>query len=311
MPCAAGTGALADTCSAGAGPCCRLAVALAGGRLGADARPRQRVPPPGRRRQRRRVACVCRPARPRPRRTASPTRSRRSSPRCPTSGTSSPMPAASASAVRPQSVRAAAAWTSTCRPSERDMTRRRMGAARSRRKIDERGFPGARIFVRPPRHARAAHVRLGLRTSRSRSRATTWHELQRIGRRIWPASRACRGSRTCSRPTEEASPELAIELERERAAYLGLNVATVGQTRAHRAGRHGRDALHRGEQGVRRPRDVPRASGSTSPEDLGGDRAVPRRGRAGRRSTCATSPTSTRRSGRRRSTARTRTASSA
>src|SRR5690606_24516148 len=29
---------------------------------------------------------------------------------------------------------------------------------------------------------------------------------------------------------DEASPQLTIELDRERASYLGLNVATVGQT---------------------------------------------------------------------------------
>jgi multidrug efflux pump subunit AcrB len=97
------------------------------------------------------------------------------------------------------------------------------------RRINERGFAGARIFVRPPR------IR-GLRTSASGS-AIALHiqgddlgELQRIGDDIMHRVRGVPGLENLEPSTDEASPQLSIELDRERAAYLGLNAAAVGQT---------------------------------------------------------------------------------
>jgi hydrophobe/amphiphile efflux-1 (HAE1) family protein len=96
-------------------------------------------------------------------------------------------------------------------------------------KINERGFAGARIFVRPPR------IR-GLRTSSSGSpiainiQGDDLGELQRIGDEIIAITRGTPGLENLQSSTDEASPQIAIELDRERASYLGLNVAAVGQT---------------------------------------------------------------------------------
>jgi hydrophobe/amphiphile efflux-1 (HAE1) family protein len=95
--------------------------------------------------------------------------------------------------------------------------------------INQRGFPGARIFVRPPR------IR-GLRTSASGSavalsvQGDDLDELQRIAEQVMLATRDVPGLENMEPSTEEASPQLSIELDRERAAYLGLSVAAVGQT---------------------------------------------------------------------------------
>jgi CzcA family heavy metal efflux pump len=96
-------------------------------------------------------------------------------------------------------------------------------------KINERGFPGARIMVRPPR------IR-GLRTSASNSpialniEGDDLVQLQNIGDEVMARLQDVPGLQNLQPSAEEASPQLAIELDRERAAYLGLNVATVGQT---------------------------------------------------------------------------------
>jgi len=96
-------------------------------------------------------------------------------------------------------------------------------------KIQQRGFPGARISVRPPR------IR-GLRTSIAGSavaldiQGDDLLELQRIGDRLMQALRDVPGLENLEPSAEEASPELSIRLDRERAAYLGLSVAAVGQT---------------------------------------------------------------------------------
>jgi hydrophobe/amphiphile efflux-1 (HAE1) family protein len=96
-------------------------------------------------------------------------------------------------------------------------------------RIRDRGFAGARIFVRPPQ------IR-GLRTSASGS-AIALHiqgddleELQRIGQDILHRVRDVPGLANLEPSTDEATPQLSVELDRERAAYLGLNVAAVGQT---------------------------------------------------------------------------------
>ncbi|MDQ4079515.1 MAG: efflux RND transporter permease subunit, partial [Gemmatimonadota bacterium] len=96
-------------------------------------------------------------------------------------------------------------------------------------KIDARGFPGARVFVRPPR------IR-GLRTSSSGTdvditiQGDDLEMLQRIARDIAVRVRGIPGLENMEPSREEASPLLAVRLDRERAGYLGLSVAEVGQT---------------------------------------------------------------------------------
>lgn len=96
-------------------------------------------------------------------------------------------------------------------------------------RIDARGFPGARIFIRPPR------IR-GLRTSASDAdvaltiQGDDLLELQRIAEEIMGRLDGVPGLENLEPSAEEASPQLAVELDRERAAYLGLSVAAVGQT---------------------------------------------------------------------------------
>ncbi|CAN5796885.1 efflux RND transporter permease subunit [soil metagenome] len=96
-------------------------------------------------------------------------------------------------------------------------------------RIQDRGFAGARIFVRPPR------IR-GLRTSSSGSpialtiQGDDLGELQSIGEEIIALTRGTPGLENLQSSTEEASPQIAIQLDRERASYLGLNVGAVGQT---------------------------------------------------------------------------------
>ncbi len=97
------------------------------------------------------------------------------------------------------------------------------------RRIEERGFAGARVFVRPPR------IR-GLRTSTSGSdvaltvQGEDLGQLQRLGEDIMRRVQGIPGLEGVQPSTSEASPLISIELDRERASYLGLNVATVGQT---------------------------------------------------------------------------------
>ena len=96
-------------------------------------------------------------------------------------------------------------------------------------RIDARGFPGARVFVRPPQ------IR-GLRTNTSGSPVALiisgdeLPELRAIGDELLFRLRGTPGLENLTPSADEATPQLAIELDRERAAYLGLNVATVGQT---------------------------------------------------------------------------------
>jgi hydrophobe/amphiphile efflux-1 (HAE1) family protein len=96
-------------------------------------------------------------------------------------------------------------------------------------RIDERGFAGARVFVRPPR------IR-GLRTSTSGSdvalniQGDELAELQRISAVVMSRLTGIPGLENLETSTEEASPQLSVALDRERAGYLGLSVADVGQT---------------------------------------------------------------------------------
>ncbi|MDT8340338.1 MAG: efflux RND transporter permease subunit [Longimicrobiales bacterium] len=96
-------------------------------------------------------------------------------------------------------------------------------------RLDSAAIPGARIFVRPPR------IR-GLRTSSSGSdvalsiQGDDLEELRLIGDEVVALLAGIPGLANLEPSAEESSPELAIELDRERAAFLGLDVARVGQT---------------------------------------------------------------------------------
>jgi hydrophobe/amphiphile efflux-1 (HAE1) family protein len=96
-------------------------------------------------------------------------------------------------------------------------------------RIDARGFPGARVFVRPPA------IR-GLRTNSAGAPVALTVtgddliELRAIGDELMFRLRGIPGLENLTPSQDEATPQLAIELDRERAAYLGLNVAQVGQT---------------------------------------------------------------------------------
>ena len=113
-------------------------------------------------------------------------------------------------------------------PSERDMSADQW-VRMLQDSIDARGFPGARVFVRPPR------IR-GLRTSSSGTdldvaiQGDDLAVLQRLSRDVAERLRGTPGLENMEASAEEASPTLSIELDRERAAQLGLDVATVGQT---------------------------------------------------------------------------------
>lgn len=111
--------------------------------------------------------------------------------------------------------------------------RRDMPAARwvaeLQRRIDEMGIPGGEIFVRPPR------IR-GLRTNLADSDVTVsvqgddLAELQRLGQEVQRRLRGVPGLSRLELSTEEASPQLGIFIDRQRAADLGLDAAQVGQT---------------------------------------------------------------------------------
>ena len=96
-------------------------------------------------------------------------------------------------------------------------------------RIDARGFAGARVGVRPPR------IR-GLRTSSSGeavSVAIVGDELpvlEEIGRSVARTLQGLPGLQNFDFQADEQNPLLSIELDRERARALGLDVATVGAT---------------------------------------------------------------------------------
>jgi multidrug efflux pump subunit AcrB len=97
------------------------------------------------------------------------------------------------------------------------------------RRVDERGFAAARIFVRPPR------IR-GLRTSSSGDAISLnvlgddLGQLEQLGRELSQRLRGIPGLANFDVQTDEGSPQLAIVLDRERARALNLDVAAVGQT---------------------------------------------------------------------------------
>ncbi|HUP20132.1 MAG TPA: efflux RND transporter permease subunit [Gemmatimonadota bacterium] len=95
-------------------------------------------------------------------------------------------------------------------------------------RIDQRGFPGARVFVRPPR------IR-GLRTSANDDVSITVQgddlgELGRLAEEVQERIEGVPGLENVQLSAEEASPQLVVRLDRERAGAMGLDVAAVGQT---------------------------------------------------------------------------------
>jgi hydrophobe/amphiphile efflux-1 (HAE1) family protein len=97
------------------------------------------------------------------------------------------------------------------------------------KEIDARGFAGARVGVRPPR------IR-GLQTSSSGeaiSVAIVGDELpvlEQVGRDVARTLQGTPGLQNFEAQADDQNPLLSIELDRERARALGLDVATVGQT---------------------------------------------------------------------------------
>ena len=96
-------------------------------------------------------------------------------------------------------------------------------------KIAALGIPGAQIFVRPPR------IR-GLRTNLADSDITVsvqgdeLAELLRLSKDVQQRMRQVPGLENIELSSEEASPQLSIDIDRQRAADLGLDVTQVGQT---------------------------------------------------------------------------------
>ena len=111
---------------------------------------------------------------------------------------------------------------------ERDMSANEW-VGEMQRAIDARGFAGARIFVRPPR------IR-GLRTSTSDSdvaitvQGADLTELKAIADEVISRIQGIPGLQSVQGSTDDASPLLSVRVDAERASYLGLNVAQVGQT---------------------------------------------------------------------------------
>lgn len=101
--------------------------------------------------------------------------------------------------------------------------------AELQKKIDELGIPGGQISVRPPR------IR-GLRTNLADSdvavsiQGDDLNVMQRLGEEVQRRLRGVPGLSRLELSTEEASPQLGIVIDRQRAADLGLDVAQVGQT---------------------------------------------------------------------------------
>jgi hydrophobe/amphiphile efflux-1 (HAE1) family protein len=111
---------------------------------------------------------------------------------------------------------------------DRELTANEWVAA-MQEKINRRGFAGARIFVRPP------SIR-GLRTNQSGSdvavtiQGEDLAELKAIGEEVIERTRDLPGLQAMQASTDDASPQISVRVDPERAAYLGLDVSEVGQT---------------------------------------------------------------------------------
>lgn len=96
-------------------------------------------------------------------------------------------------------------------------------------KVDQRGFPGTRAFFRPPQLS-------GLRTNRAGAPIAltiVGEDLevqQDVARQLIAALSSVPGLENLEPSNEEGSRELTIELDRERAVQLGLDVQSVGST---------------------------------------------------------------------------------
>jgi multidrug efflux pump subunit AcrB len=97
------------------------------------------------------------------------------------------------------------------------------------RRVDDAGFAGSRVFVRPPR------IR-GLRTSSAGTDVSVaivgdqLGQLDEIGQEVTRRLRGLPGLENVQVQAEEPRPMLSIALDRERARNLGLDVSAVGQT---------------------------------------------------------------------------------
>lgn len=97
------------------------------------------------------------------------------------------------------------------------------------RRVEARGFAGARVFVRPPR------IR-GLRTNNSGADISLsvsgdeLLELERLGREVEERVRGVPGLANLELQMQEGTSQLGIFLDRERLRSLGLDAGTVGQT---------------------------------------------------------------------------------
>ena len=97
------------------------------------------------------------------------------------------------------------------------------------RRVDDAGFAGSRVFVRPPR------IR-GLRTSTAGTDVSVaivgdqLDQLDEIGQEVIRRLRGVPGLENVQAQAEEPRPMLSIALDRERARNLGLDVSAVGQT---------------------------------------------------------------------------------
>jgi multidrug efflux pump subunit AcrB len=113
-------------------------------------------------------------------------------------------------------------------PGERDVSADQW-VQQMQAKINERGFPGARVFVRPPR------IR-GLRTNNAGTDVAVTitgddlQELQALGEEVTERLEGVPGLNNMEPSAEEASPRISIRLDPQRASYLGLNAGAVGQT---------------------------------------------------------------------------------
>jgi multidrug efflux pump subunit AcrB len=97
------------------------------------------------------------------------------------------------------------------------------------RRLNQLAVPGARIVARPPRLR-------GLRTNFAGADVALsivgdeLPVLDGIGRDLTTLLKGIPGLEGIEQSTEEASPELVIEVDRQRAADLGLSTSEVGQT---------------------------------------------------------------------------------
>jgi CzcA family heavy metal efflux pump len=113
-------------------------------------------------------------------------------------------------------------------PRERDVSADQW-VQQMQAKINERGFAGARVFVRPPR------IR-GLRTNNAGTDVAITitgddlQELQALGEEVSERLEGIPGLTNVEPSADEASPRISIRLDPQRASYMGLNAGAVGQT---------------------------------------------------------------------------------